>query len=190
VNTVNAILRTLFVILGVATAISVGPPAAAQETLYAEVGDWIRISYSNLSPDDAKMKEAKGRVIEIDNRAVTIRSSFNFPPLTVAIEDIRQSDVRTSGMPRVDYMATGAGIGLGAGVAMGVLAAIQDDGNQLFSPVTVGFLYSILFVPIGLVVGGVAAQGEEYSPCNLGQEPKREYSIEAVRNGMALVVRF
>jgi hypothetical protein len=201
-NATSSVPRALLVMLGIVTVVSVCSCATAQELECPVVGDGVRIRYADLAADGASAKEVKGRVLEIDSTLITIsnerrgNSEFasqtapNSDALFIPVAGIRRIEVRMSGMPRLSYMVRGMGVGAGAGFILGVLASAQDDGGQLFSRVEVGMLLSVLFAPIGALVGGAVAAGEEYSPCDMRRESIREYSIEAVRNGAAIVVRF
>lgn len=173
----------------VAGAVGSASVAAAQTRSCPEQGDWVRIILRNAIHPDVGSGRFLGRVVALSDSTIAIRAAFDSPVHEFRRADIHRLDLRTGGMPRSDAAAWGGMIGLGAAGFMGLMAALDSEGNELITPFGVTLIYGILLVPIGIVAGAAIGPGETWETCSA-----TDLRFGAVRTanggGLAVSLRF
>lgn len=126
-----------------------GPDALAQKEAPVQPGQRVRVRSTVVHTP-----ELTGVVESIGPDTLRVRDDDRSMATAVSLATVDRLQVSRG---RHSRWVTGAAIGLGVGVAAGVLIGLttSSEDDWLFGPGASAFLGAVLFGPIGAVTGGI-----------------------------------
>lgn len=135
--------------------------SSGEEPPALRIGVRIRAYVTESSANESHSKRLTGTLIGVDEKILSLETSRNKAPLLVARENVTRLDLSI----RRGQRGKGALIGLGVGLATGVLLGLASGDDEDFCCLTAGdkaVIFGVLLAPVGTVVGVAAAPGEQW----------------------------
>lgn len=111
-----------------------------------------------------------GRLVAQDDQSLTLQVREDKAPVVVPRTTVTrvEESLRPSRKGRGAWI--GAAVGAGSAVMLGVLGGDDCSGNNwiCFSHTDVALVSAVLFVPLGALIGALAAPGEHWGPVPSG----------------------
>ena len=142
-----------------------------------EPGAWVRATVVDTTRGKVKSKDVKGTLVSLDSTTVTIKSSEaddlveipqgNMSEADYLIEIPRENITNLEIRVQRSKKTKGSLIGLGAGVALGVMSGFasgDDPPDQWYSwsAGTKAAVGGVFYGLVGLIIGSAASPGDQW----------------------------
>jgi hypothetical protein len=144
------------------------------------------VYFTENSDKESRSQVLTGNLAGLDEETLWLEDEF----FDVPRKNITRLDLRTRPSLRPAGALLGLGIGFATGMLLGLAAGDDTDCFVCYSATDKGLILSVPLGLVGLVLGAVAAPGEQWMFINLDRARLSHNTTSKTRQGVSVAYRF